>query len=148
MAFSFFERKVDPVWQAIPFFGISVLFMVFTWLLDKTGWYQTDQLFPWSLATAFLLLFAVFNSLMSLNADSFLRYWGRSMYSFMGLAFANGLAAWMFSGVAIGQAQSYRWIYIVVTIGFLVFLTMVNLMRKIVEFAEKEEWTQPRKRRR
>lgn len=70
------------------------------------------------------------------------------MYSFLGLAFLNGLAAWLISGVPIGQAQSYRWIYVVVTIGFLVFLSMVNLIKKIVQFAEREEWTQPRKRQR
>ena len=145
---TFFERKIDPLRQAVPFFGASVIFMLLNTLVNWLGWYETDTLFPWSLATAFLLLFAVFNSLMSLNADNPMLYWGRSVYTFIGLAFMNGLAAWLFSGVAIGDAQSYRWIYIVVTIGFLVFLSMVNLMRKIVQFAEREEWNQPRKRRR
>lgn len=144
---NFFERKIDPFVQAALFGGASVLFMLLTLLFNQTGWYEADRLFPWSVATALLLLYAVFNSLMSFNADSSLKYWGRSVYGFLGLAFANALAAWFFSGVSLSQAQSYRWIYIVVTIGFLVFLTMVNLMRKIVSFAEKEEWNAPRKRR-
>ncbi|MBL7796521.1 MAG: hypothetical protein JNJ90_08470 [Saprospiraceae bacterium] len=148
MLTSFFERKIDPLKQAATFFGAAVAFMVLVFLLNKTGLYTADQLFPWSVATAFLLLFAVFNSMMSLNADSAFKYWGRSVYGFMGLAFANGMAAWLFSGVPLGQAHSYRWIYIVVTIGFIVFLTLVNLMRKIVSFAEKEEWNQPRQKRR
>ncbi|MBL7775319.1 MAG: hypothetical protein JNK89_04915 [Saprospiraceae bacterium] len=138
---------MDPLRQAALFFAGSTALILLNLLLNQTGWYSIDRLFPWSIATAFLLLFAVFNSLMSLNADSFLKYWSRSMYAFMGLALGNGLIAWWSSGIPIGQAQSYRWIYIVVTIGFIVFLTMVNLMRKIVEFAEKEEWNQPRKRR-
>ena len=145
-AFSFLERKMNPLRQAAIFLGGTLFFMLLTLLLNQTGWYEIDPLFPWSVATAFLLLFAIFNSIMSLNADSFLKYWGRSIYAFMGLALANGLAAWLFSGVPIGEAQSYRWIYIVITIGFVVFLTMVNLMRKIVTFAEKEEWNQPRRR--
>lgn len=148
MPTSLFEQKLDPFRQALWFFAASVVFMLLSWLFSRTGWYEPDKLFPWSVATALLLLFAVFNSLMSLNADSFMRYWGRSMYSFLGLAFLNGMAAWLISGVPIGEAQSYRWIYVVVTIGFLVFLTMVNLMKKIVQFAEREEWTQPRKRQR
>ena len=147
MALSLFERKLDPIRQAVLFFGASVAFMLLVRALDQTGWYDVDALFPWSIATAFLLLFAVFNSLMSLNADNFVQYWGRSIYSFLGLAFLNGVAAWLTSGVPLGDAQSYRWIYVVVTIGFVVFLTMVNLMKKIVQFAEKEEWTQPRRRR-
>lgn len=147
MALSLFEQKIDPLRQAALFFGAAVVFMLLTLALDRTGWYTVDTLFPWSIATAFLLLFALFNSLMSLNADSFAQYWGRSIYSFLGLAFLNGIAAWLCSGVPIGEAQSYRWIYIVVTIGFLVFLSMVNLMKKIVTFAEREEWNQPRRRK-
>jgi len=147
MSLSLFESKIDPIRQALYFFAAAVVFMLIALAFNQTGWYEADKLFPWSIATAFLLLFAIFNSMMSLNADSFIRYWGRSMYSFMGLAFLNGIAAWLISGVPINEAQSYRWIYIVVTIGFLVFLSMVNLMKKIVQFAEREEWSQPRKRR-
>lgn len=147
MAPSFLERKMDPVRQAALFCGAALFFMLLTLALNSTGWYQKDQLFPWSIATAFLLLFAIFNSLMSLNADNSMRYWGRSVYCFIGSALINGIAAWLCSGVPIGEAQSYRWIYIVVTIGFLVFLSVVNLMKKIVQFAEKEEWNQPRQRK-
>jgi hypothetical protein len=148
MIATIFERKIDPLRQAAMFLAAAVLFMLITLLLNQTGWYEVDRLFPWSIATAFLLLYAVFNSLMSLNSDSSAKYWGRSVYGFIGLAFANGLAAWLFSGIPLRQAQSYQWIYIVVTIGFLVFLSMINAMRKIVQFAEKEEWNEPRKRRR
>lgn len=147
MIATIFERKIDPLRQAAMFLAAAVLFMLITLLLNQTGWYEVDRLFPWSIATAFLLLYAVFNSLMSLNSDSSAKYWGRSVYGFIGLAFANGLAAWLFSGIPLRQAQSYQWIYIVVTIGFLVFLSMINAMRKIVQFAEKEEWNEPRKRR-
>lgn len=148
MASSFFlERKMDPVRQAAIFCGSALLFMLLTLALNQTGWYEVDLLFPWSIATAFLLLFAVFNSLMSFNAENSMRYWGRSVYCFMASALVNGTAAWLISGVPIGAAQSYRWIYLVVTVGFLVFLTVVNLMKKIVQFAEKEEWHQPRQRK-
>ncbi|MEQ1745700.1 MAG: hypothetical protein ABMA02_09760 [Saprospiraceae bacterium] len=148
MPTSFFERKIDPLKQAAVFFAGAAAVMLVVFGLNHFGYAVGDEVFPWSVATAALLLFAVFSSLMSLNADSSLQYWGRSVYGFLGLAFANGLAAWLFSGVPIGEAQSYRWIYIVVTVGFLVFLTLVNLMRKIVSFAEKEEWNEPRKKRR
>jgi hypothetical protein len=94
-----------------------------------------------------LLLFALFNSLLSLRADNFAKYWGSSVYSYMALAFGSGLAAWLFSGIDLRDAGTYRWIYLVVTFGFLVFLSMVNFMKRIVNFAEKEEWNQPRKRR-
>jgi hypothetical protein len=85
---------------------------------------------------------------MSLRADSFMKYWGTSMYSYMILAFCSGTAAWLFSGIPLGEAGSYRWIFIVVSVGFLVFLSIVNFMKQIVQFAEREVWTQPRRKNR
>ncbi len=145
----FFERKIDPLLQAVGFFGASVVFMLFVVLFRWLGWFSIDRVFPWSVATAFLLLYAVFSSLMSLNAGgAAMKYWGRSVYGFIGLAFANGIVAWLASGLTLGEAQSYRWTYVIIAICFLVFLSVVNLMRKIVAFAEKEEWNAPRRRKR
>jgi hypothetical protein len=141
-------KKIEnPVAQAVVVLGGALALMLGGWLLTVTGIFPVEPLFAWSIAAAFMLLFALLNSLMSLRADSFLKYWGRSVYSYMGLALCTGLAAWLFSGIPLREAGTYRWIYIVVTIGFLVFLSMVNLMKKIVRFAEREEWNEPRKRK-
>lgn len=137
-----------PPKQAALVFAGALLLMFGGWALDKLGVFPTEPLFPWSIATAFTLLFAIFNSVMSLNADNSMKYWAASMYSYLALAFINGLAAWGFSGIRLSDAGSYRWIYIVITVGFLVFLSMVNFMKKIIEFAQREEWNQPRQRRR
>ncbi|MBK7936526.1 MAG: hypothetical protein IPJ82_05330 [Lewinellaceae bacterium] len=137
----------NPVMQAAVVLAGAALLMLCGWFLAATKIYAGDPLFAWSVATAFMLLFALLNSLMSLRADSFARYWGRSMYSYLGLALCTGLAAWLFSGIPLRDAGTYRWIYIVITVGFLVFLSVVNFMKKIVEFAEREEWNQPRRRR-
>jgi hypothetical protein len=142
-------KKIDnPMAQAVVVLTGALALMFGGWLLKVTGIFPTEPLFAWSIAAAFMLLFALLNSLMSLRADSFVRYWGRSIYSYLGLALCTGLAAWMFSGIPLREAGTYRWIYIVVTIGFLFFLSIVNLMKKIVRFAEREEWNEPRKRQR
>jgi hypothetical protein len=148
MMFSLIERNIaKPIVQAGLVFTLGILLMVCAWLLTVTNLFLQDPLFPWSISSAFLLLFALFNSLLSLRADNFAKYWGSSVYSYLALAFSSGLAAWLFSGIDLRDAGTYRWIYLVVTFGFLVFLSMVNFMKRIVNFAEKEEWNQPRKRR-
>jgi drug/metabolite transporter (DMT)-like permease len=141
-------KKIDsPVAQAVVVLAGAIVLMLGGWLLTVTKIYPPEPLFAWSIAAAFMLLFALLNSLMSLRADSFAKYWGASMYSYIGLALCTSLAAWLFSGIPLREAGTYRWIYIVVTFGFLVFLSMVNFMKKIVQFAEREEWNQPRRRR-
>jgi len=144
---SIFDKAFSPVLQASIAFGGVILFILVAKLVKLTGLIYVPDRFPWITAASFLLLFAVFNSVFSLSARNVLQYWGRSIYSYLGLAFASGLAAYLFSALSIDEAGSYRWIYVVLTIGYLIFLGMMAFMRQIVEFAQREEWNHPRIRR-
>ena len=144
---SIFDKAFNPVLQACITFGGVILFILVAKLVKLTGLIYVPDRFPWITAASFLLLFAVFNSVFSLSARNVLQYWGRSIYSYLGLAFASGLAAYLFSSLSIDEAGSYRWIYVVLTIGYLIFLGMMAFMRQIVEFAQREEWNHPRIRR-
>jgi hypothetical protein len=145
---NFLSRSINqPPVQAAVLVLVNVIFMIVGWVLAAADWYHFDRLYDWSVAAALLLLFALMNSLLSLRSESFTKYWGASMYSFLGLALASSTLARLFSGIAFNEAGTYRWIFIVVTFCFLVFLSMVNFMKRIVNFAEREEWNQPRKRR-
>jgi len=140
-------NKIDrPAMQAVAIFVFAFLIMGIGWIFTASKIYPFDRLFAWSIGSAMMLFFALMNSILSLRAESFVKYWGASMYSYLALALATSMAAWGFSGVPLDEAESYRWIYIVATVGFVVFLSMVNLMKIIVRFAEKEEWNHPRKR--
>ena len=132
--------------QAAAVFAAAMIIMGIGWGFTASGLVQFDRLFAWSIGSALVLFFAMANSLLSIRAPSFVKYWGASMYSYLALAFGTCMAAWGFSGIPLREAGSYRWIYIVVTVGFIVFLSMVNFMKIIVRFAEKEDWNQPRKR--
>lgn len=113
-------------------------------LLRWSGLLAIQDRFPWMVAASFMLLFAMFNSIFSIAAKNRAQYWGASIYSFLGLAGAAGTTAYLISGLSLGEAGSYWWIFIVVTIGYLVFVSLVGAMRFIVEFAQREEWNQPR----
>ena len=141
-------RAFSPPQQAGLVFAAALLLMLGGVALDKLNWMAMDPLYPWSIATAFMLLFALLNSISSLQHDNFAKYWGASMYSYLGLGATSGVAAWLCSGIPLNEAQSYKFIYIVITFGFLFFLSMVNMLKRIVNFAEKEEWNQPRKKQR
>jgi hypothetical protein len=140
------ETITKPPVQAALLLGGNLLFMSLGWAAKAMGWMTRDPLFAWSTAAAMLLFFALFNSLMSIRAPHFGKYWGASMYSYMALALLSGCAAWLFSGIGFREAGTYRWIFIVVSFCFLVFLSMVNFMKIIVNFAQREEWNQPRRR--
>lgn len=125
----------------------GLVVMLGSLIVKVTGLMPVPQRFPWMTAAAFLLFFAMFNSIYALTSKNMMKYWGASIYSYLGLAFVSGLTAYLFSSLSIFEAGSFRWIYIVLTIGYLVFLSIISFMRRIVDFAMKEEWNHPRIRR-
>ena len=144
---SFFEKTYNPIIQAAVMFGGSMTITLLAEAMAGMGLLDISERFAWMSAASFMLCFAVFNSVFSLSAPKMMQYWGKSIYCFMGLAAAAGLFAWFISGLSIGEAGSYKWIYVVVTIGYLVFLSMMGFMKNIVDFAQKEDWSHPRLRR-
>lgn len=114
---------------------MMLLFLIPSWV----GIFELDEHFPWTVAAAFTLLFGVINSVLSLAATDQNKYFGTSILSYMGVLVVGGLIAWLISGQSIYEAKSFRWIYIVFTFGYLLFLCMVRAMRKIVKIAQDQD---------
>jgi uncharacterized protein YacL len=144
---SIFTKEIDPIKQVLIVLGLSIGFMIFSKLFEEIGIFENDPRTYWTLAATFILFFAIFNSLFSLTTQNMDRYWTRSMLSFVALAAISAGAAYLFSGIPMEEAGSYKWIYIVLTIGYLVFISIMGAMRNIVDFAQKEEWNSPRIRK-
>ncbi len=145
---SIFDKAYNPVYQAMVALAGIVVFILISKVVSFSGLLDVPERFPWLTAASFILLFSLFNSVFSLATDNMVKYWGKSIYCFLGVAIGSGLVAYLFSSIPISEAGSYRWIYFVLTIGYLVFLSMMATIRRIVEFAQKEEWNHPRIRRR
>ncbi len=141
------EKLKEPKWQFIICILGSILFSFVFWVLVKTGIMDNYPPFYWMSASAFLLLYAIFNSLISLVTDNS-SYWGSSIMLFIALAIFAGLVAYGFSGISIYDAGSYSFIYVVVSFGYLVFISIMGFVKKIVAYAQKEVWNQPRLRKR
>lgn len=140
----FFKLR-RPLVQAALAAALMGTFLVLGALTTLSGGELSERWSYRTLATA-LLIFAVANALMSLAAPDIGKYWRASMLSFVGLAALAILAARAFSGMWITEAGSYRWIFMVLTFGYGVFLSIMAVIRGIVNFAEGEEWSQPRRR--
>lgn len=134
-----FQQEVHPLKQALVFAVVLpcaiILFLLPTWI----GIYEVEDHFPWTVAAAFTLLFGIANSVLSLAADDQNKYWGASIMCYMAVLVFGGFIAWLFSGLNVYEAKSFRWIYIVFTFGYLLFLCMVRAMRKIVQIAQKQD---------
>jgi hypothetical protein len=137
----------NPFYQVTLMLAFSVSIMCVAYIGRKLGILDFSDRFFWMTTCANMLFFAVFNSVSSISAQNLANYWGRSIMSFMGFAVISGLFSYFFSGIHIFDAGSYSYIYYVITFVYLIFLAMVQSMKAIVEFAQKEQWSQPRRKK-
>ncbi len=144
---SFFAKAYDPAVQAGVVLGGIVIFIFLTKVAIWTGLAEFKDYIPWVVSASFLLFYAVFNSVFSLSADDVNKYWIRSMASYTVLAILAAGLSYLASSISFNEAGTIRWIFIVLTFVYLVFLSIVNFMKKIVNFAEREEWQAPKKRK-
>ena len=145
---SFYEKAKDPVKQASVVLGITVIFMALAKVASLTGAAEFKDYFPWIISASFLFFFTILNSLFSLASDDINKYWIRSIICYLALAIVSGTLAYLASSVSFNDAGAIRWVFYVLTFVYLVFLSILNFMKRIVTFAEKEEWNAPKKRRR
>ncbi|MDX1479407.1 MAG: hypothetical protein R3301_16950 [Saprospiraceae bacterium] len=129
----------NPVYQAIAVLGVSLVFVLVDKLGGVTGIWETEPRSTWIIMTAFVLFFALFNSVLSLRTKNMNKYWSRSIMCFVGLIAVSVLASTILSGVSMDEAGTFRWLFVVLTIGYLVFLVIVRLMKRIVDIAIRQD---------
>lgn len=144
---SLYEKAYNPFLQGGLVLGISILIMLISNVVNSTGAAEVSNGFYWRITATAMLFFAVFNSVFSVSTDNINKYWLRSMLSFALMVGGSALVAYFFSGETINEAGPYRVIFIVLTFGYLVFLSIMNFMKTIVRYAEQEDWQAPKKRK-
>ena len=128
-----------PLAQAGLIFAIALTFALLEWLGKVSGIMNPDPNSPWIIFTSFVLFFSITTSVLSLKSSDMNRYWGRSIIAFAALLVLSGSCAWLLSGLSIDEAGSFRWLFVVLTVGFLVFLSITRLVKRIVDIAIKQD---------
>lgn len=142
---SLYEQKIHPYKQAIGAVCMAIFLLLMGGMLTAMGMNLPER-FEWMAAGAAIMIYAMFNSVLALSASDSTKYWSQSISAYVALVLTVSSIAWALSGETIYEAGSFKWIYTVLTFGYLVFISMMNAMKGIVAFAQREEWNQPRLR--
>ena len=135
---SIFDRNIRPLVQCTIVLGLALIMMI-CWKIANSFGMELKQRTPWLISSSLMLFFGLFNSVFSITTKNRLTYYRDSVYSYVILGVLGGLLAWLFSGLSIDEAGAFKWMYIIFTFSFVVLLTIVNLMRKIVELAQRQD---------
>lgn len=137
-----------PYKQAGLILGIGSIFMLGNKFFQSIGVSDPNPERIWIMAATFGLFFSVANCVFSLNVkEGAEKYWTQSMLVFIAtIAILVGLA-FVISGMSLSDTGSLQWIFVVVIVSYFVFSTIIRMMKGIVDFAQKEEWNQPNKKK-
>ena len=136
---SIFEYNVRPLYQALTVLGSIAIICGLAKLAILLGWFAPKIYFPYVVMFSFLLFYALANCLLSFEAEDQTKYWTESILSYIGLSAAGYGLSYLFSGLTISEAASFKWIYFVFTFGYVILFTIMRSMRKIVKFAQRED---------
>jgi len=139
---------LNPYKQAGIILVLGLVFMLGNKFFQAIGVSDPNPEKIWIMAATFGLFFSVANCIFSLNVkEGAEKYWTQSMFVFVVTMAGLAGMAFIISGMDIRQTDSFQWIFMVVIISYFVFSTIIRMMKGIVDFAQREEWNQPKKRK-
>lgn len=137
---TFFRHKHAPLYQAGGLLVIILVLNILGMLVESIGLADWDVLYPWVISGSLMLGYTLLNTLIGLTSDmAAANYYGKSISGFLLMALGGAVLAKTFSSVSLGEAGSMWWIYVVITVSYLIFMGIMLLMKTIINFAQNED---------
>lgn len=121
---------------------VAVMIFVFTlfdMMLPHSNSLLEAHSGPWIVATAMVLCFVILNSLIALRIEPVVPYWSRSVMLYLGLLGISYGWCYLLSGKHIDEVGSFRWLWFVLTIVYMVFFTIARSVKRVVDIANKQD---------
>lgn len=134
---SIFEYLIPPRYLGGGVIIGMIVFSVLSKIMSYMGLRMDDADTYWVIATSFTLLYTIFTSIACLPWDNQRKFLIEAIIVYAVILFLGGLIAYVFSGVSMDGVSGYRWLYIVFTISFVIFLGIARFVRRMVIITEK-----------
>ncbi|MCB0686011.1 MAG: hypothetical protein KDC53_05785 [Saprospiraceae bacterium] len=95
--------------------------------------------YHWITSSTILLLYAFFDAVYLLKTDNLSEYFRNSIYGFLILLISGFGFAKAFSHLPAADQLSVRWIFFMIIFSYFIFLTIAYFMRKILEYAQRQD---------
>lgn len=134
---SFFSKAMNPFIIAGIALAGALLFMILGIFTNSIGVTQLSERFPYVSAGSFLLLFAVYNAVFSLNSEDLNKYWLKSIAAYVVLVAGSAGLAYAISG--LWMPGTFGWIFSILTFGYLAFLSIMGMVKNVFTIIKKED---------
>lgn len=103
--------------------------------------------YAWQVSVTLTLFYAMSVSVLHTISDDLKVSWQKSIIGYFAYIIPSQLVAWGVSGISFGELGTFRMIYIVVTICFIIFMVIATAVRQLVEFTEAKDREKERRER-
>jgi hypothetical protein len=136
---SLYAKNISPLIQVAVVICVILLFDLGALVLAPIESIPIKPGAPWMIFTSFVLCYALINSVLSISTSKQNRYWIYSILSYVVLLIVGSLISYLFSGLTMDEAGSYRWILLIFSMSYILFLLIVGAMKRIVNYAQKQD---------
>jgi len=132
---SIFKQYIKPGYQALLIIALYGFILLILKFLDLIEYRQFVVKYCWLFGTALLLFYIIINSIFSFTAADKMTYFRNSIFTYLACLFVVVGLNTLISGKVVYEVDTYSWILLVFSMVYIVFITIINLLRKIVEMA-------------
>ncbi len=129
---------ISPLKQGILILILFSATIMYLWVAVPTI-QEAQELRSYLFACSFLLFYIIMNSFFSFGAANRMTYYQHSIFTYLGLLILFVIICQIISTVKLNEAKSYAWLFYVFSLVYLVFMTIISLIRKIVDIAIKQD---------
>ena len=128
-----------PLNQAALIVCMIVVFTLIDYVLPHHSELFEQKSGSWIVGTAMIFCFIIVNTIIALRTEPILPYWSKSVLIFIGLlAFTYGWC-YMLTGKQIDEVGDFTWLWIVLSMVYLVFFVIARTMKRIVDIANEQD---------
>ncbi|HMP31121.1 MAG TPA: hypothetical protein PKD85_16060 [Saprospiraceae bacterium] len=131
-------KSISPFYQA----GFAlILILVFDMVTISSAKGEISKLATqiWTNCIAMVLFYIVANCLLSLRSSTNSKYVRDSIFAFLILSFIGIFISQILSNKTMDESGSFRWLFIVLGVGYMIFLGIINTMKFVVDWAKKQD---------
>lgn len=91
----------------------------------------------WTNGVAMMFFYVIINCILAVVGETKTQYFRESIYVFLGLGVFTILVSRLISGSGMDDAGSFRWLFMVLSLCYLIFIGIINTIHVLLNLAEK-----------
>lgn len=128
-----------PLHQVLLIVSMTIVFSLVDWMLPHRQDLFEVNSGPWIVSTAMILCFVILNAIIALRAEPIIPYWTQSVMYFIALLVFTYFWCYLLSGRHIDEVGSFRWLWIVLTLVYMVFFAIARSVKRIIDLANRQD---------